>query len=121
MAADRQPRRPVHLSAIVLGELYQGAFRSPIKDRHLAQIETRVLPAITVLPYDGAVAKIFGRLRAERIGSGQTLMDADIQIAATAIWHRLELVTGNVRHFSRIADLRIHTIFADLRSAHAAE
>jgi len=34
--------------------------------------------------------------------------DADIMIAATAIYHNLELVTRNVQHFHRIPHLRIH-------------
>lgn len=114
-------REDQYTSAVVIGELYQGAFLSPARDHHLANIETRVLPAITVLPYDSVVAKAFGRIRAQLIGSGQPLMDADIQIAATAISHNLQLVTGNLRHFSRIPDLRIHSIFADLRSAQSSE
>jgi hypothetical protein len=32
----------------------------------------------------------------------------DLQIAATALHHDLELVTGHVRHFERIPDLRLN-------------
>ena len=39
-------------SAVVIGELYKGAYRSQNRDRHLVNIEQRVLPAVTVLPYD---------------------------------------------------------------------
>ena len=45
--------------------------------------------------------------------TGAVLPDADIQIAATALNHGLELVTGNLRHFSRIAGLKLNTILAD--------
>jgi predicted nucleic acid-binding protein len=41
---------------------------------------------------------------------GTRLADADLQIAATALHHDLELVTGNLRHFGRIAGLRIRPL-----------
>ena len=40
-----------------------------------------------------------------------------LQIAATAIHHGLELVTGNLRHFQRIPELRIHPALANARTA----
>jgi tRNA(fMet)-specific endonuclease VapC len=73
-------------------------------------IEDRVLPAVTVLPFDGAVAQVYGRLAADLADQGQPLADADLQIAATALRHGLELVTGNTRHFGRIPDLRIRPL-----------
>ena len=38
---------------------------------------------------------------------------ADIQIAATAIGHNLELITGNLRHFNRISDVKLNNILAN--------
>jgi tRNA(fMet)-specific endonuclease VapC len=73
-------------------------------------IEDRVLPAVTVLPYDAAVAQVYGRLAAALADQGTRLADADLQIAATALHHDLELVTGNLRHFGRIPGLRIRPI-----------
>lgn len=109
------PREDQFISAVSVGELYHGAYRSRARDRHLDNIENRVLPAVTILPYDTAVAKAFGRLRAELEQAGKRLDDADLQIAATALHHGLELVTGNVRHFSRIGDLQLNRIIADAR------
>jgi predicted nucleic acid-binding protein len=71
-------------------------------------IEARVLPAVTVLPYDVAVARVYGEIEAALARAGQRLADADLQIAATAIYHGLELVTGNARHFARVPNLRVH-------------
>ncbi|MFZ2633555.1 MAG: PIN domain-containing protein [Desulfosalsimonadaceae bacterium] len=79
-------------------------------------VQQRILPAITVLPFDLGVAKIFGKIRARLEESGAILPDADIQIAATTIYHGLELVTGNLRHFQRFLDLRLNTILSDARS-----
>lgn len=111
------PRDEQYTSSIVVGELYKGAFRSQAEERHLQNIDERVLPVVTTLPYDVAVARIYGRIRARLEMAGQSLADADLQIAATAIYHDLELVTGNLRHFSRIQGLRINPILAQARSS----
>jgi predicted nucleic acid-binding protein len=71
---------------------------------------------VTALPFDVAVARVFGKVRAHLEQAGSILPDADLQIAATALYHDLELVTGNVRHFERIPDLRINRILADSRA-----
>lgn len=102
-------------SAVTIGELYKGAYRSKAKDRHLANIEGRVLPAVTVLPYDVATARVFGEIRAQLEEKGTILADADLQIAATAIHHNLELVTGNLRHFERVPTLRLNRVLAEAR------
>ncbi|MBW2615076.1 MAG: type II toxin-antitoxin system VapC family toxin [Deltaproteobacteria bacterium] len=109
------PREEQFISSVVIGELYKGAYRSRAQKHHLINIEQRVLPAVTVLPYDMATAKVFGQIRARLEEAGTILPDADIQIAATAIYHDLELVTGNLRHFSRIDDLKVNTILSDSR------
>ena len=110
------PREEQFTSAVVIGELYKGAYRSNAQQHHLTNIERRILPAVTPLPYDVATAKEFGIIRAQLEEKGTVLPDADLQIAATAIYHDLELVSGNLRHFSRITDLKINPILADARS-----
>ena len=110
------PRAEQFTSAVVVGELYKGAFRSPDHERHLKNIEDRLLPALTVLPYDVAVARVFGGIHAGLASGGRSLADRDLQIAATALHHGLELVTGNVRHFGRIPGIRIRSVLADARS-----
>lgn len=102
-------------SAVVIGELYKGAYRSKACERHLNNIEKRILSAVTVLPFDTGIAKVFGRIRAHLEETGTILPDADLQIAATALGNDLELVTGNLSHFSRIEGLKINTILADSR------
>jgi len=104
------PREEQFTSAVVIGELYKGAYRAPAFEVHLANIEERVLQAVTVLPFDVATARVFGRIRAFLEDEGLILPDADLQIAATAIYHGLELVTGNVRHFARIPELKLNRI-----------
>lgn len=104
------PREEQFTSAVTVGELYKGAFRSEARDRHLRNIDERVLPAVTVLPYDVPVARTFGELRAGLEERSDVLPDADVQIAATALAHDLVLVTGNLRHFRRFRGLDIDPI-----------
>jgi tRNA(fMet)-specific endonuclease VapC len=111
------PRAEQFTSAVVVGELFKGAYRSPDTARHLRNIETRVLPALTVLTYDVEVARVYGALQAPLESAGRLLADADLQIAATAVHHDLDLVTGNLRHFRRVSGLRLCTILADARTA----
>ena len=111
------PRDGQFTSAVTVGELFKGAYRSAAKERHLKNIEERVLPAVTTLPYDVSTARVFGRIRADLERSGNILPDADLQIAATALYHDLELVTGNLRQFERIPNLRLNRILAESRTA----
>ena len=109
------PREEQFTSAVVVGELYKGAFRSSAA-RHLDNVEKRVLPAVTVLSYDVAAARTYGQVRAQLESAGRPLADADLQIAATALVHDLQLVTGNVKHFERVPGLRISHALAIARS-----
>lgn len=110
------PREEQFTSAVVIAELYKGAYRSDRTAFHVGNIEKRVLPAVTVLPFDVAVAGVYGRIEAQLCRGGTPLADADLQIAATAIHHGLDLVTHNLRHFARIAGLTLCRKFAEARS-----
>ena len=98
-----------YASAVTVGELFHGAHRTAAGG-HVSRVEDRVLRTVTVLPFDAAVAQVYGRLAAALADKGTPLADADLQIAATALHHDLELVTGNLRHFGRIPGLRIRSI-----------
>ncbi len=101
------PRDEQFTSAVVVGELFKGAFRASDRGRHLENIEKRVLPSVTVLSFEVATARVYGAIRADLERAGRSLADADLQIAATALQHGLELVTGNDKHFNRVPGLRL--------------
>lgn len=103
-------------SAVTFGELFRGAFRSSDPHRHLRNIDLKVLPVLTVLPYDFEVSRVYGRLHAGLSESGSLVEDADLQIAATAVHHGLQVVTGNLRHFERIPGLKIHRVLAEAKA-----
>jgi len=65
------------------------------------------LPEVAVLNFDLRAAYLAGEIRAKLEKSGTRLAWADIQIAAIAMVNDFKLITGNVRHFSRISGLRL--------------
>lgn len=85
----------LHVSAITRAELFAG------RDGEERRIR-RLLEPMVNLPVDVAIAERAGRLRR---GSNVRLPDA--LIAATALEHRLALVTRNVRHFEGVKGLRL--------------
>ena len=109
------PREDQFTSAISIGELFHSTFGVARRERHLKYIENRLLPAVTVLPYDFAIAREHGRIRTELESADIYLPDADIQIAATAVYHGLILVTGNIKHFRRIKRCRLEPILERAR------
>ena len=111
------PREEQFASAVSVGELFRGAYRSAARERHLRNVRERVLPAVTVLPFDAGAAQVFGELSARLESAGQRLADADVQIAATAVYHRLVLVTRNVRHFGRVPGLELERVLAEARNS----
>lgn len=66
-----------------------------------------ILTAIPILPFDAAVARVHGRLRAELRRTGKAAPFADSLIAAVALSHRLILVTANVKDFAAIPGLQV--------------
>ena len=90
--------------APVIAELFAGAHGSG-KPAHFEQIRRRVIPEISVLPFALREAEVYGKIRAALHGQGQVVADMDLMIAACAMSHGLELITGNRRHFERIIPL----------------
>jgi predicted nucleic acid-binding protein len=85
----------LHVSAISRAELFSGRGAEERRIR-------RLLEAMTDIPVDAAIAERAGRLR-----RGTTRRLPDALIAATALEHRLTLVTRNNRDFEGIRGLRL--------------
>lgn len=62
----------------------------------------RFLAAMIDLPIDVTIAEFAGRTRRDT-----AIATPDALIAATALTHRIPLMTRNRRHFDRVADLRV--------------
>lgn len=85
----------LHVSAVTRAELFSGRGAEERRIR-------RLLEPMTDIPVDTAIAERAGRLRR---GTGRRLRDA--LVAATALEHRLTLVTRNTRDFEGIPRLRL--------------
>jgi predicted nucleic acid-binding protein len=103
------PREEQFTSAVSLAELYRGADESTDPEDHVRHIEERVLPALTVLPFDVAVARTFGELKAS-LKDPENLSSRELQVGATALYHGLEIVTSRTGRFRRIPGLRVRPL-----------
>ena len=68
-----------------------------------------------VIPFDRPAAVLAGRIAGELQRIGKTIGLADPMIAATALLHGLELVTGNTAHFQRSQQLGYPLILINWR------
>jgi tRNA(fMet)-specific endonuclease VapC len=108
----RTPPTEQCTTAITLGELLYGVARrgSP---RLAERVRELIASAGQILAFDAAAAEVYGTLRARLEDGGRRLAEPDLRIAAIALSRDATLVTGNVRHFARVPDLRVENWLAD--------
>jgi predicted nucleic acid-binding protein len=100
-----QPATTLFLSAVTIGEIRRGLILLPA-GRRRSELETWFHTNLLVwfrnriLPVTDAVADRWGVLDGQCQLRGTPLNTADGMIAATAIEHRLTLVTRNVKDFA---------------------
>ncbi len=102
--ARRQKPADVAVSAIVIHELYYGAFKSKRREENVALIDTL---QFEVLEFDDRDAKHAGEIRALLVSRGTPIGPYDVLIAGQARARRLTLVTRNTSEFARVPDLRL--------------
>lgn len=96
----------VAISAVTVGELYEGAHRSSLPAQETAKAEAFLKP-FEIIPLGREEAMAWGMLEAWLRHQGNPIEAEDCMIAATARQHGLTLVTGNIKHFARVQDLRV--------------
>jgi tRNA(fMet)-specific endonuclease VapC len=94
-------------TSITVGELVYGAYKSGRAEYFLGKLDKLVWPNINILAFDEEAAKVYGRLRAALEKKGTILAEPDMRIASIAISHGLTVITGNLRHFSRVPGLSV--------------
>lgn len=109
---DATAEAALHLSVVTVGEVQQGITRLPpsIRRQRLQgwlddDLSVRFRSRILVI--DAPVCSAWGRLRADSAAQGRVLPVIDSLIAATALHHRMVLVTRNERDFEQIPGLEI--------------
>ena len=63
------------------------------------------MPLEEILAFDQPAADLAGRIAGDLDRLGQPIGRADPMIAAIALEHGLELVTGNIAHYQRVQQL----------------
>jgi tRNA(fMet)-specific endonuclease VapC len=101
------------VSAVTVMEIVQG-YQQKQAVRQLQAFLT-ALPSQEVLSFDEADAELAGRIAGELERTGRPIGTADSMIAAVALQHGLELVTGNTAHFQRVQQLGYPLTLANWR------
>ena len=94
--------RRLAIAAVPLFELRAGVAST----RRLAAIDS-LCGFVSVIPFSAKEAAVAAELYTLLKGRGKLMEINDLLIGATALASRLELFTGNVRHFSRLRGLRL--------------
>ena len=100
--------RILAISFMTVAELFQWAFVHNWGARRMSQLETS-LQNYTVLPFDIALCRLWGEVRARCRAVGRPISPQDAWIAATALQHRMPLVTHNPAYFEAIEELELIT------------
>jgi tRNA(fMet)-specific endonuclease VapC len=91
-------------SAIVIHELYYGAFKSQRVEKNVARVDALLFP---VLEFDEEDARQAGEVRAHLASKGTPIGPYDVLIAGQAKARNLTLVTHNTAEFQRVEGLRV--------------
>ncbi len=99
----------VGIASVVYGELLFGAIKSRQSERNQARLELFV-SRLEMAPFDRQAAKVYAAVRSDLEQQETPIGPNDLLIAATAIGCGAELITRNVREFSRVPGLRWRTV-----------
>ncbi|MEQ1546975.1 type II toxin-antitoxin system VapC family toxin [Methyloglobulus sp.] len=101
----KMPMASLGISVITEAELYYGLAKRP-EAKRLHLVVEEFLKRVDVLPWDSAIVKIYGIIRAEMERQGKTLAPLDHLIAAHALSIDAVLVT-NDKAFYQVGGLTI--------------
>jgi tRNA(fMet)-specific endonuclease VapC len=112
-ALYRQQHGVYTVSVITVMEVVQGFHRAQNARRLLNFLNAVAMEQVIV--FDQTAAERAGRISGDLDRTGQSVRLADPMIAAVAVQHGLELVTGNTAHFQRIQQLGYPLTLANWR------
>lgn len=91
---------------ITAAELAYGASKSLHPERNQNRV-IAFLHSLPVVEMNMLAAERFGAIKTNLERSGQLIADADLWIASISLAHGAVLVTGNRRHYERVAGLML--------------
>ncbi len=103
------PEDDIAISSITAAELLVGVERTaePQIRAGRSSFAEDVLREIPTIPFDLDVARVHATIWADLATSGQLIGPYDLIIAATAFAYSYDVVTENIREFSRVAGLQV--------------
>lgn len=93
-----------HISEITIAELYYGAAKSGKK--HQFDDIAKIKSLFEIIPMYSSL-KTYGDIKATLEQKGKRLDDFDLLIGATALQNKMCVVTGNIKHLSRIPNIEV--------------
>lgn len=100
----RHAPRDFGVSAVVIHELYYGAFKSQRVEQNVARVDAL---QFSVLEFDEEDARRAGQIRAHLASKGTPIGPYDVLIAGQAMARELTLVTHNTSEFQRVPGLTV--------------
>ncbi|MCC7126701.1 MAG: type II toxin-antitoxin system VapC family toxin [Acidobacteria bacterium] len=100
----RYKPRDIGVPAVVIHELYYGAYKSQRVEQNVARVDGLQFP---VLEFDQEDARQAGEIRAQLASKGTPIGPYDVLIAGQARARRLTLVTHNTTEFARVSGLKV--------------
>ena len=97
------------IAAITASELLHGVhrLRGAVARTRAERFVEHLLDAIPVISFDLDIARIHARIDAELSAAGAAVGDADLMIAATAVWLDYRIATRDLRSFPKIKGLSL--------------
>ena len=96
----------IAVSFMTVSELYYGAYKSNKPSHNTSLVEEFIL-TVNVIQSSLRISKRFGDLKSKLQREGILIEDADIFVAATCLETCEKLITGNIKHYNRIDELKI--------------
>ena len=100
----RHVPRDFGVSAVVIHELYYGAFKSHRVEQNVARVDAL---QFSVLEFDEEDARQAGQIRAHLASKGTPIGPYDVLITGQAKARELTLVTHNTTEFERVPGLKL--------------
>ena len=100
---------PLAIAAIAASELRHGVHRQKhaVARTRAERFVEHLLASFPVVPFDLDIARVHARLDAELSAAGTPIGDADLMIAATAVWMDYRIATRDLRSFPKIRGLHV--------------
>ena len=106
---DENDDEMVAMAAISASELLHGVHRlaNLVARLRAERFVERILGSLPIVAFDLDVARVHARIDAELSARGTRVGDADLMIAATAVWLDYRVATRDVRSFPKITGLDV--------------